>query len=81
MFRLESLDQANEVERSAIMKGTKRKCMASNIVRRSGLRKKLRTQEDETPVFDNHIADSNPDKKKYLTLEAYFFLSGLESAM
>ncbi|GFQ70337.1 hypothetical protein TNCT_133121 [Trichonephila clavata] len=47
------------VERSVIMKGRKRKCMASNIVRQSGLRKKLRTQEDETHVFNDHIADSN----------------------
>ncbi|GFQ98106.1 CENP-C_C domain-containing protein [Trichonephila clavata] len=47
------------------MKGIKRKCMASNIVRRSGQRKKLKTQEDGSHVFDDHMADTNPDQKKY----------------
>ncbi|GFQ72899.1 hypothetical protein TNCT_212241, partial [Trichonephila clavata] len=58
------------VERSAIMKGRKRKCMASNIVRRKGLPKKPRAQEDRTHAFDDHWTDSNPEISKVTNTSA-----------
>ncbi|GFR16978.1 hypothetical protein TNCT_483211 [Trichonephila clavata] len=52
------------------MKGRKRKCMASNIVRCKGLPKKPRAQEDRTHAFDDHWTDSNPEISKVTNTSA-----------
>ncbi|GFQ87773.1 hypothetical protein TNCT_30401 [Trichonephila clavata] len=44
--------------------------MASNIVRRKGLPKKPRAQEDRTHAFDDHWTDSNPEISKVTNTSA-----------
>ncbi|GFR28088.1 CENP-C_C domain-containing protein [Trichonephila clavata] len=50
------------------MKGRKRKSLASNIGRRSGLdvvsRKRIRAEEDGTHMFDDYWTDSDPEISK-----------------
>ncbi|GFQ92701.1 hypothetical protein TNCT_10721 [Trichonephila clavata] len=61
------------------MKGRKRKCMASNIVRRSGLRKKPRTQEDDEELSrinsDSSAGERQMDESREYKLDRDLLLN------